>query len=114
MASESRLQNLIDESVLWAYLGGVERHGTNDLVVYLHLGDLPRVFLRTEWLRLPNLAPDLTEIPTNVLTKVKDPPSATRKLVGNQTAFWFVARFPDDTMDAVAIISQRMVEGGDA
>ena len=90
-----------------AYLHGVDRFTTTDLVVYFEQGKTPQAFLRGSWLDEPL-------VPTNVREKLKDSAASVAKAEGTQTAFWFVVGFGPGDMGAMAILSQRMEDGGDA
>lgn len=102
-----RLRPLVDESILWAYLHGVDRFRTTDLVVYFEKGKNPQAFLRGPWLEEPSL-------PENVKQKLQVSGAVEAKVTGTQTAFWFVVGFGPGDMAAMPIISQRMQDGGDA
>lgn len=102
-----RLRELVNPDVLWAYLHGVERFVTTDLVVYFEAGKAPQAFLRGPWLEEPL-------VPANVREKLAESAMTAAKVTGSQTAFWFVVGFGPGDMAAMPIISQRMQDGGDA
>ena len=106
----ARAQQLVDDSLIRAYWDAVGRIGTTDLVLYLDTEEGPdslRTFSREELVADPE-APDFFK------QKVSKPARDTAKqLKDGETAFWFMASFPDG-IGCVSVIAQRMSPGGSA